>query len=210
MPPLTLFYAGGVTALLSPSPAANWKAPPWSTSCQRLPKHPPVSKLTLLAKGCWRRQRLHQAKQKNPKTWEWNSATSSVGNLMPETGLSSCEGFEMGMRARQGRKLPGGGWAAPCPQLRPLCFVRPPQLCEQSPVHQPSLRISCFLSAHIPGTVVWNTALIMEVAEKKPLPRKHVPRCFSGFPAPGLLLWGDVGYWDAKRHAKYLTGSQAG
>lgn len=80
---------------------------PWNTFCQRLPKHSPISQLALLAKGCWRKQRDFTKPSK--KTWEWNSVTSSVGNSMPETSLNSCEGLEMGMRARQGRKLPREG-----------------------------------------------------------------------------------------------------
>lgn len=66
MPPLTLFYAGGVTALLSPSPAG----PPLPMK-HLLPKAaqtPPRQQANPSGQRVLEEtKRLHQAKQKNPQ-----------------------------------------------------------------------------------------------------------------------------------------------
>lgn len=129
-------------------------------------------------------KRLHQVEQKNVGM---KLCDQLCGKLNARNQLKLLWRFGDGDEGKTRQEAPAGGRAEPCLQLTPLCFVQPPQLCEQSPAHQPSLRISCFLSACIPGTV-WNTALIMELAEKKPLLHKHVFRLFCGFPVPGLPL----------------------
>lgn len=168
------------------SPVSCWtSSSPQSTFCQRLPRHPQHHSNPAA-------QRVLGETETSPsqarKPWEQIFVTSSVGNSMPETSTSFFESLETGMR--QGKA--GSSQGRVSSTLSPAHII---VLCSTSTIVWAKPRASAltlnFLLAvgSIPGTVVWNTALIMELAEKS------------------SLLCGYMGYWAAKRHAQYLPGS---
>lgn len=82
---------------------------PWSTSCQRLLKHPPASKLTLLAKGCWRRQRdFTKPSKKTPKNVGMKLCDQLCGKLSARNRLKLLWRFWDGDEGRARQEAPGG------------------------------------------------------------------------------------------------------
>lgn len=133
-------------------------------------------------------KRLHQAKRKKP--WEWNFVTSSVGNSMPETSISSYESLETEMR--QGKA--GSSQGRVSSTLSPAHII---VLCSTSTIVWAKPGASALTSnfllsvGSIPGTV-WNTALILELAEKNSLLYGDVGSCKEACPV-SVWVWAGSG-----------------
>lgn len=135
-------------------------------------------------------KRLHQAKQKNrgnetlwPALWE----------TMPETSISSYESLETGMR----RGKAGSSQGRVSSTLSPAHII---VLCSTSTIVWAKPGASALTSnfllsvGSIPGTV-WNTALILEPAEKNSLLYGDIGSCKEVCPVSVWVWAGSVWAW---------------